>query len=164
MACWYSTFTNSVRVLKYSSPNSSFKTAFHDGSIFTSTSSRDSCHREVVWEFMRTLYQASSSSSFCAGLERPETIVHSCHSYDFVNWLIPTLQGVYPAGRNTLPAHLPAPRLRQAGKRECFPPISDSSARKCKRVLLHFARPTSPVNKWLLKLGLDSENYSRYAP
>ena len=33
-----------------------------------------------------------------------------------VNWLIPTLQGVYPAGRNTLPAH----------KRECFPPISDS--------------------------------------
>src|SRR3989344_3206503 len=54
-----------------------------------------------------------------------------------VNWLIPTLQGVYPAGRNTLPAH----------KRECFPPISDSSARKCKRVLLHFARPTSPVRK-----------------
>ena len=33
-----------------------------------------------------------------------------------VNWLIPTLQDVYPAGRNTLPAH----------KRECFPPISDS--------------------------------------
>ena len=54
-----------------------------------------------------------------------------------VNWLIPTLHGVYPAGRNTLPAH----------KRECFPSISDSSARKCKRVLLHFARPTSPVKK-----------------
>ena len=54
-----------------------------------------------------------------------------------VNWLIPTLHGVYPAGRNTLSAH----------KRECFPPISDSSARKCKRVLLHFARPTSPVNQ-----------------
>ena len=53
-----------------------------------------------------------------------------------VNWLIPTPQGVYPAGRNTLPAH----------KRRAFPPISDSSARKCKRVLLHFARPTSPVN------------------
>ena len=35
-----------------------------------------------------------------------------------VNWLIPTLQGVYPAGQNTFPAH----------KRECFPPISDSSA------------------------------------
>src|SRR3989344_6051916 len=37
---------------------------------------------------------------------------------NLVNWLIPTLQSVYPAGRNTLPAH----------KRECFPPISDSSA------------------------------------
>src|SRR3989344_2552702 len=45
---------------------------------------------------------------------------------NLVNWLIPTLQGVYPAGRNTLPAHLPAPRLRQAGKRRAFPPISDS--------------------------------------
>ena len=33
-----------------------------------------------------------------------------------VNWLIPTPQGVYPAGRNTLPAH----------KRRAFPPISDS--------------------------------------
>src|SRR3989338_10564645 len=103
IACWYSPLTNSVSALKYSLPNSSFKNSFHDGSIFTSTSSRDSCHREVVLEFMRTLYQASSSPSFCAGLERPETIVYSCHSYDF-------------------------------------------------------------VNKWLLKLGLDSENYSRYAP
>src|SRR3989338_4396711 len=160
IACWYSPLTNSVSALKYSLPNSSFKTSFHDGSIFTSTSF---CgfSQSPVCAFMPTLYQVLSSSSFCAGLERPETIVHSCHSYDFVNWLIPTLQGVYPAGRNTLPAHLPAPRLRQAGKRECFPPISDSSARKCKRVLLHFARPTSPVNKWLLKLGLDSENYSR---
>ena len=54
-----------------------------------------------------------------------------------VNWLIPTLHGVYPAGRNTLPAH----------KRECFPSISDSSARKCKRVLLHFARTTLASKK-----------------
>src|SRR3989344_9419451 len=54
-----------------------------------------------------------------------------------VNWLIPTLQGVYPAGRNTLSAH----------KRECFPPISDSSAPECKRILLHFARPTPPLKE-----------------
>src|SRR3989344_5254966 len=54
-----------------------------------------------------------------------------------VNWLIPTLQGVYPAGRNTLSAH----------KRECFPPISDSSAQEYKKENFQFSLLMSHVKK-----------------